>query len=585
MSRILSTTIGTSLNQWVEHFQLNQYSGGKLQIWTFNDKVSRHCVEHELRNLGFDAEVNSAYKPLVHFFLEKLNEASTPFECVTIEYPIHPSTSNKRFLLEAYPLAAMIKANKVNFIASEASSDHYQVAITDVSRNTARYSVFAPNALRCDAMETEQLSPTSWITFTDAQKNVVHHQPFVSDYEQTFLTIMQSIKQHEWPPQSPYFQRLELNIQFPAQDEPLGYEHEVISLKEALHEDLYFSIQEYFKWREGKDATARDCRPGQIVPVITDSTDGRYHIDIELKPYLSNIETHDGEALERATRPISVEQVNAELLALGGQAVKAPTVTGNTVNARYFRGSDRPILVTGGQHANESTGVVGALRAAKRLLASETAHLVLSPLDNPDGYAQYQAFIKDNPLHMHHAARYTALGDDLEYRHVAPFYEKEIRQQATMTGAQLHVNLHGYPCHEWTRPFSGYVPQGFDMWTIPKGFFLVIRHSHQGDWPQFAERFIDAVTRELQVCTDVIEMNRQQIALYEQHAGETGFRMINGFPCFVSGVDNPDFPLHLITEYPDETIYGDDFIQGHETQMETVLAAYRIFQAMTSAEC
>ncbi len=77
-------------------------------------------------------------------------------------------------------------------------------------------------------------------------------------------------------------------------------------------------------------------------------------------------------------------------------------------------------------------------------------------------------------------------------------------------------------------------------------------------------------------------MNQKQIALYEKHAGETGFRMINGFPCFVSAEENPQFPLQLITEYPDESIYGEDFIMGHEAQMITVLAAYRIYQSMTS---
>ena len=76
-------------------------------------------------------------------------------------------------------------------------------------------------------------------------------------------------------------------------------------------------------------------------------------------------------------------------------------------------------------------------------------------------------------------------------------------------------------------------------------------------------------------------MNQKQIALYEKHAGDTGFRMINGFPCFVSGVENPDFPLQLITEFPDESIYGDDFVLGHETQMATVLAAYRVFQSLS----
>ena len=54
-----------------------------------------------------------------------------------------------------------------------------------------------------------------------------------------------------------------------------------------------------------------------------------------------------------------------------------------------------------------------------------------------------------------------------------PPYEIGARNQALeLSGAQLHLNLHGYPAHEWTRPFTGYLPRGFELWTIPKGFFL-----------------------------------------------------------------------------------------------------------------
>lgn len=96
--------------------------------------------------------------------------------------------------------------------------------------------------------------------------------------------------------------------------------------------------------------------------------------------------------------------------------------------------------------------------------------------------------------------RVTALGDDLEYRTPensgAHLNEKEIRFKAQeVSGANLHVNLHGYPSHEWTRPLSGYVPRNFAMWTLPKGFFLIIRH--HADWESQAEALLDKVTRHL----------------------------------------------------------------------------------------
>ena len=137
------------------------------------------------------------------------------------------------------------------------------------------------------------------------------------------------------------------------------------------------------------------------------------------------------------------------------------------------------------QSTPSASGVgAGTLRAAQRLAARPGSHFAFCPLENPDGYALHQRLIRTNPRHMHHAARYTALGDDLEYRTGAELHEKAIRLEAeARLPALLHLNFHGYPAHEWTRPLSGYVPRGFEVWTIPKGFFLVMRHGEGWDKP------------------------------------------------------------------------------------------------------
>jgi len=77
------------------------------------------------------------------------------------------------------------------------------------------------------------------------------------------------------------------------------------------------------------------------------------------------------------------------------------------------------------------------------------------------------------------------------------------------------------------------LPRNFCMWTLPKGFFLIVRH-HEG-WEARAEELLDRV-------------------------------------------------LTLITEYPDETIYGEAFVKGHRAQMQTVLAAYDALQAILAHE-
>ena len=79
---------------------------------------------------------------------------------------------------------------------------------------------------------------------------------------------------------------------------------------------------------------------------------------------------------------------------------------------------------------------------------------------------------------------------------------------------------------------------------------------------------------------DLADFNARQIALYRTHAGEPGFEVINGFPCYIHADDRHRVPLTLITEYPDETVYGAAYIAGHTAQMHTVLAAHAAWQSL-----
>ncbi|HYM68806.1 MAG TPA: peptidase M14, partial [bacterium] len=239
-------------------------------------------------------------------------------------------------------------------------------------------------------------------------------------------------------------------------------------------------------------------------------------------------------------------------------------------------------LVTAGQHANETSGVVGALRAARRLAGTPGAHFALIPSENPDGYALHRLLCAEHPRHMHHAARYTALGDDLQSRSHEPLYEKAARLEALrLSGAALHINLHGYPAHEWTRPMSGYLPRGFDRWTVPKGFYLILRH-HRA-WADRATAFLAQLTERLGAIPGLAAFNRTQLETYRVHAGELPSPVYHDVPCQVVEDEQAPTPLTLITEFPDETIYGDLFIFAHTVQMETVLAAEEIHAALEPA--
>lgn len=553
--------------------------GQSFEAWTFDDRQSRQRAERELKEKGVQARIHSAYKPLVNAFVEEVDLRGV--DAIEIHYPVHPNAPDNRFRLEAYPLAAMVGDRKITFIARADGDFHYDVLLKSNAAGERRLTVLVPNRIHIDAAGETSVSPTGWIV----RDGNATGERLATDYEQLFEETTGAITHFDWGASEPYFEELNIRVALPATDEALPVGDEVMSLREALHEDIYFSLLEFFQKKSGRPLGDRGLKPGQIVPQILLSS-GEISVRVETQPLTSHYWDGAEQQLDTATEPLAVQQIEAELVKIGGEAFEALTRSGRTVRARYVKGRDAAVMISGGQHANETTGGAGALRAGKRLAKVEGAHFTISPLENPDGYALHQRLRQDSPRHMYHAARYTALGDDLEYRtedNAGPYlFEKKIRFQAEkLSGAQLHVNLHGYPAHEWTRPLSGYVPRNFAMWTLPKGFFLIARY-HSG-WAAQAEQLLDKVTQHLGAIPGLLDYNDRQIALYETHAGETGFRIINGFPCLANIDDRHTVPMTLITEYPDETIYGEAFIAGHTAQMETVLSAYRAWQEIMAS--
>lgn len=543
-------------------------AGTRLEAWTFDDRAARRRAEGLLATRGVTARIRSAYKPIVTFFLE---DARPGFTAARITYPVHPAAIANRFLLESYPLAALLAPATTEFLPG-VSTDTYEVTLT-YPEGTEVHHVFAPNRTHPDLEGAATLSPCGWL-IADGQSG-----PLLTDYEALFHAAMDAIAAHRWT-QEPYFEELNLALSIPADDEPLNHDDEALSLREAMHEDLYFSALEYFGQLSGRPIGDRHLQPGQIVPEITQ---GPPSLTVTLRRLATGDRMGAHQPLDAATAPPPTAQIRDELAALGGTRFTAPTRAGREVEARHIAGTGAPVMISAGQHPNETSPIIGALRAA-RVLKDQGAAFTISPLENPDGYALHGRLVADNPRHMHHAARYTAFGDDLEYRqNPAALYEHGIRAQAeALTAAQLHINLHGYPAHEWTRPLSGYVPRGFAMWTLPKGFFLVMRHRE--GWGDIARRLTEAVTADLARNTALMDMNARQIALYGNHAGETGFEMINGFPCYIGHDPRHRVPLTLITEYPDETIYGDAYTAAHTSQMQTVLAAHAAWQQLASSD-
>lgn len=541
--------------------------GQDLQTWTFDDTPTRRAAEAAFAARGIKARCHSAYKPLLCAFRDGLGKDVVS---ATITYPRHPDAKANRFLLETYPLRELYPQIAFSFVegAEVDALPTYDLVLTDAKGDQTKVSLLAPNRSHLDTSHSKVLSPCGYMILDGKA------QSLTTDFEALFHDAIAAILAGPWE-KEPYFQEMHILATLPQTDEVLGFGEEALSLREALHEDFYFSGIEIFQRLSGRAIGDRHLRPGQILPNILQGPE--ISVKIELRPYDAQAISTHMQDLETATCPLSQVQIKAELDAIKGIPFEAISVAGRPVWGRYHEGSDRGVFISTGQHANETSSPVGALRAVKRLLKSKGAHFVLSPLENPDGYAVHQRLIADNPRHMHHAARYTALGDDLEYRTGDQLWEKAIHHKAAEhLPALLHLNLHGYPSHEWTRPLSGYVPLTFEMWTIPKGFFLIMRH--RPGWAKPARALMDQVTKDLNLTPGLRAFNEAQIASFEAHAGETGFEILNGFPVMISEDLRHKIPLTLITEYPDETVYDAAFQAAHEAQMAVVLSAYRTLQ-------
>lgn len=555
MTLLPDTVIPRTLTQLVARFTANPAT--RIEAWLFEDVAARRAAEKTLAKAGVAAVLRSAYKPLVHFFLEEFDGTGRGEIAVQT-----PAGQGQRFRLEAYPLAGLIgEAATLRFAEGDELQADYLV-----KAGNKRWQVFAPN--------DETASPCGWLRVWQGG-TLVEDAALRTEFEIACGAALDAVRGHRWPDSLPLFDTLEIDIATTGIERRLPFGEETISTFEALHEDCYYGALEFFKARAGIADADRTLQPGQIVPQVSQA-DGDTRVSVRLTQHRRIDPPVDGAlVLDTADRSLAPVDVELAVAGLPGEPFSVTSFQGRKVAGVHVRGALPGLVITAGQHANESSGVVGALRAARHLNNHRDAHYALVPLENPDGAALHHHLQQTHPTHMAHAARYTALGDDLEARMKPPFGEKAARLEAiARTDARLHLSLHGYPAHEWTRPRAGYVPRGSELWTVPKGFFLIFRRhpGHDG------MRFLTALTEELQSGSEELaEFNAQQQRMWQAHVGDLPFERINGIPCMVITDERSTVPFTLVTEFPDETVRGAAFQLAHTTQMRTVLAAARLY--------
>ncbi len=225
MSCLLSTRVASSLSKLAEQLEKLDCDGESIRVWVFADHTSRIKAQKALCELGFDIEILSAYKPLLHYFLESVDLSNQTFERVEIFYPQNQHAAPTRFLLEAYPLGALTDSKPVVFTADSNLESHYRIRLYQAQQDVKEIAVLAPNIVCQSATRERMLRPTGWIQVRDKQGRLSKEQRLESDFEQVFELVMTSIQAYDWPSHSPYFERLVIDVKVPYQDDAIGYEH------------------------------------------------------------------------------------------------------------------------------------------------------------------------------------------------------------------------------------------------------------------------------------------------------------------------------------------------------------------------
>jgi hypothetical protein len=540
--------------------------------------------------------VRSAYKTGYCWVAEELRPLwrRAQADTLRIVYPTGPEGSPDRFLQELYPLAALLERGGLHgeFEAGE-STDHYHAALLRGGAEVWRGECFVPLHARLTLDGRPVVAPTGWLK-VQANGNLIVDERCPTDGELVWdwygeVVLPELLGLVSDRPGGPLLHRLGITAHLSEPDDALEVLSERLSMTEALAEDFYFGTVEALARHTGTPSGARTLRPGQIVPVISHRPGQPSWARVVLRQRGG---LDDQPALEErtfvpdpaaflpglATGPVAPRRIWAaardQALTHGlNWHVPAFSVGGRPIPS-VVRPGGPGLLVTGGQHANETTGPVAAVEMI-RLLAAHPISFAVLPLENPDGAALHRALIQRHPDHMHHAARYTALGDDLEARlhHGDTRWEAGGRAWAAeAVGARIHLNLHGYPAHEWVRPYSGYAPPGFESWALPVGFLTIVWF-HPG-LDQEARDLAQLIASRLNAHPDIAEQARRACRTSGTHSRQPHYDLIQGLPFIVAERAAALCPLTVITEAPDETIYGEPFqmfVRAHLAVCEAII--------------
>lgn len=424
----------------------------------------------------------------------------------------------------------------------------------------------------------------------------------------------------------PFFDRIEIDVWMNEDERKLGLDEERISSMEALHEDLYFNTLDYFAhWGEQVEGKAFHA-PGGVYPFmhIHDADEPKATVKVyEWQDVaLPNIRTtalladETGELIEavvhrndeKLIQPIeqhevSTKHIHADVERFFGnnryravvsdysyRGLQIPTIECYLPTNEQFESpikmtmQKKTMIIEAGHHANEVSSTPAVLQLMEDLNEEilKEVNIVVIPMANMDGYQLLLDLMKEHPEWKHHAARYNAVG--LEYAYVR-FKESVFGEGNVLPNllrrwaADVIVDDHGIPSHEWVQPFAGYnSPPRFPvsyflpsakMYGIAKLPMMNNRLSQENNLEAVKQAVSDAIGQtEISAMNDYWRSRFQKYGndwlpevflleraehlnfyLMEVEQSPDSYQAIGRYPDWVAA--------DIITEAADEVVYGE----------------------------
>ncbi|WP_172597894.1 M14 family metallopeptidase [Ureibacillus thermosphaericus] len=575
-----------------------------------NRKSFQQRIKSECNKLG-EVKVYSAFKSGFYWLLEEVAPLYDKVEKIDIYCKNGAQTGNlelaNRWIMELYPIDELlaqrfqIDKDAIQFHLVEEQEEIYKVVIGN------NYHTFSPLIDTFHYVDGQHyVSPTTagvrskdgqWIINTDRK----------SFYEYLLNDIMPEIEYYIEQSKgdgitSPLFEKLEIVYKGAGIEEELPVKNELNSSLEALYEDLYFNLLEYFKILGSKKFGKPYTSPGGIIPKmylseeIYEDVSGEFSLyvttDEQQEDCLELIKFNEHGEMEQFhflnNKPLNLSDlqpvpISEDLKSLESNVSKIVYVNHSYLRRPIFAvectirseqsfisgikksNEKHTVIIETGHHANEVSSIPAAKKLIKKLQSEYVDYLnklnVIVILNaNPDGEALLRELTKEHPKWKHHAARFNAVG--LEFAHLkfqkTEFGEADVLPNLLKKWApDIVIDNHGIPAHEWVQPFAGYnTPPLFPVsYNLPSAKVYGIGRYIKTDYAdvhkenlQIIEEQLDELFRDTVFAEENKYWRNRYIKYGTQFAPEK-------YP--IEGSDNINFysELTVTPEYPAVTIF------------------------------